>query len=311
MKIAIIDSKTMGNDLDLSIFKDLGELDIYDLIEKKDIVSKLQNYDVIITNKVKFDAETIKSLPKLKLICLTATGTDNIDLTAAKECNITVKNVVDYSSNSVAQHTFALLLSLMEQLRYFDDFSKSKDGWSSSKFFTNLDKKYSEISGKNWGIIGLGNIGNKVANIAEAFGANVLVCSPSGSKYETKYKQVSKDELMSSCDIITIHTPLNKHSENFITRRELEMMKDGSYIVNVARGKIINEQDMAKVLDEKNIYHATDVLAQEPMQKDHVYLNVKDKSKLIITPHIAWASSEARKLLMKKVHQNIKDYIEQ
>jgi glycerate dehydrogenase len=253
---------------------------------------------------VVIDRVIIEANPQLKLICIAATGMNNVDLIAAEEAGVTVKNVAGYSTESVAQSTFAMLLHLVHQMRHYDNYTQSK-AWCSSPIFTHIDVPFSEIKGKKWGIIGFGAIGQRVAEIALVFGCELCYYSTSGKNTQQTIEQLDLETLLSSCDIISIHAPLNAQTENLIDEKALKLLKKGTFILNLGRGGIIDEQAMAKAIDQQGIYHGTDVLAVEPMQQDHPYFSVKEQSRLMITPHTAWASSQARKTLIKEIVKNI------
>ncbi len=303
MKIVLLDALTLG-DSDLSALKKLGEFSAYSVTSNKQRLAHIADNEVIITNKVIIDQEIIKANPQLKLICIAATGTNNVDLIAAEKAGVAVKNVCGYSTESVAQSTFSMLLQLLHQSRYYDHYTQSK-AWCNSPTFTHIDSPFSEIKGKRWGIIGFGAIGQRVAEIAGVFGCELCYYSTSGKNSQQAIQQVDLQTLLSSCDIVTIHAPLNAQTENLIDENALKLVKKGAVILNLGRGGIINELAMAKAIDQYDIYHGTDVLAVEPMQQDHPYFSVKAQSRLLITPHIAWASSQARETLVNEIAKNI------
>jgi len=303
MKIVLLDALTMG-DSDLSAFAKLGEFTSYQLTSAAQLLEHIADNEVIITNKVLIDRAIIEANPQLKLICIAATGKNNVDLIAAQEAGVAVKNVSGYSTESVAQSTIAMLLGLVQQTRYYDQYTKSK-AWCNSPTFTHIDVPFSELKGKRWGIIGFGAIGQRVAEIAQVFGCELCYYSTSGKNAQQGIKQVDLTTLLSSCDIISIHAPLNAQTENLIGDEQLALLKPGAVILNLGRGGIIDEQAMAKALDLYDIYHGTDVLATEPMLENHPYFAVQAQSRLMITPHTAWASSQAREILVNKIVENI------
>jgi len=304
MKIVLLDALTFG-ETDLSGFEQFGDVKVYQTTSADETMSRILDVDVIVTNKVIIDKTHMDANKNLKLICVAATGMNNVDLEYAKQKGIEVKNVAGYSTNSVIQHTFSMLFYLIGHSRYYDE--SVKDGsYSKSKIFTDVSKPFFEVNGKKWGIIGLGTIGRGVANIASAFGAEVCYYSTSGKNLADDYKRVELDELLKSCDIISIHAPLNDATNNLLDYEELLSCKDGAVVLNLGRGGIINEDAVAKIIDEKNISFALDVLSQEPMKKDHPLLSVKNKDRLYVTPHIAWTSIEARDTLIASVIENIK-----
>ena len=304
-KIVLLDTLTFGN-TNLSVFDDLGEVTIYETTSPAQTQERITNVDVIITNKVVITKEFMLCSKNLKLICIAATGMNNVDLDAAKELNIEVKNVAGYSTDSVIQHTFSMLFYLLGHSRYYDEVVK--DGsYSRSPIFTDVSHPFFEVKGKKWGIIGLGSIGRGVANIAKAFGAQLFYYSTSGVNRTEDFQRTSLEEMLKSCDIITIHAPLNEKTNNLLDYKELVTCKDGATILNLGRGGIINEEAVAKIIDEKNIFFGLDVLTKEPMRENHPLLNVKNKENLYVTPHIAWTSVEAREKLISSIAQNIKE----
>lgn len=309
MNFVLLDAKTLGNS-NLDGIKKLGNLTTYDTTDKKDVIKRAKDAEVILTNKVVLDAATLGKLPKLKLICVTATGMNNIDLEAAKKLKIEVKNVANYSTNAVAQHTLMFALAMLGKLRYYGKYTRSGK-WSKSDIFTHIYGKQEiyELDGKNWGIIGFGNIGQRVAQIAKVFGANVSYYSTSGKNSVKGFERAKTlESLLKNSDIISIHAPLNKDTQNLIAAKELKMLKKDAILINVGRGGIVNESDVAKALKGGGFYFACDVLATEPMEKNHPLLDKKLKN-LIITPHIAWAYKESRARLIAGIESNIKDFL--
>lgn len=308
MKIVCLDADTLGNDVDLdAVFGKFGEFVSYNMTEANQTVQRLQNADIVLTNKVLITKDVITQT-NLKLICVTATGVNNIDLEAAKESNIPVKNVAGYSTNSVAQQTFANILALRNSTSYYENYGKNSDGWAKSPIFVNLDRPIFELSGKKFCVVGLGTIGLEIAKIAQAFGCDVCYYSTSGNNSNSEFKRVSFKEAL-QCDIISIHAPLNENTKNLFDANALNQLKDGTMLVNSGRGGIIDEEKIAQIIDEREIYFATDVLEKEPIRADHPLLKVKNKDRLMITPHIAWASVEARKKLIELSAKNIEDFI--
>ncbi|MDR1555012.1 MAG: D-2-hydroxyacid dehydrogenase [Campylobacteraceae bacterium] len=310
MKIVLLDAKTLGKDIDLSAFYELGEFTVYQTTKNDEKFERVKDADIVITNKVIFDREFLEQLPKLKLIALTATGMNNVNLEAAKEFGVIVKNVAGYSTKSVAQHTIMLALALVGRLEFYDSYVK-KGKWCGSRIFTNLDRRFYEIDCKNWGIIGLGAIGKEVAKIASVFGAKVSYFSTSDIKREELYPRLSLDELLQSSDIITIHAPLNERTKNLIAKRELALLKQDAVIINTGRGGIVNEVDLAEAIENEKIYAASDVLEIEPMRVDSPLANLTKQERFIITPHVAWGSVEARERLMRAVYENIKIFMKE
>lgn len=303
MKIVLLDALTFG-DTDLSGFDTLGEVVVYQTTSKEQTLSRITNADVIVTNKVVITDAHMQECKNLKLICVAATGMNNVDLEAAKVQKVQVKNVAGYSTDSVIQHTFSMLFYLMGHSRYYDEVVK--DGtYSRSAIFTDVSKPFFEVKGKKWGIIGLGSIGRGVANIAKAFGADVSYYSTSGVNRTEDFQRQNLDELLRTCDIISVHAPLNDKTNNLLDYDELASTKDGSIVLNLGRGGIINEDAMAKIIDEKNISFGVDVLTKEPMRENHPFLSIKNKENLYVSPHIAWTSVEARDALIASTIENI------
>lgn len=310
MKIVFLDVKTMGDVPNLNLFEAFGQVSYYQTTTPEQVAERISRADIVIVNKVMLEQAALEKAPNLKLICVAATGINNVDLAYAGQKGIQVKNVADYSTHSVAQLTFALLLHLLHNIAYFDNYVK-QGGYSQNDIFTHIGGGFRELHGKRYGIIGLGNIGRQVARIAEAFGAEVVYYSASGRNTSQPYAQLSLAELMATSDVISIHAPLNEHTADLIGFRELQQMKSSALLINVGRGGIIREADLAAALDQDLLAGAAlDVFEQEPIRPDNPLLAVKNKHKLLLTPHIAWASLEARTLLLEKVGQNIRDFLQ-
>lgn len=309
MKIIILDAKTLGDDLDLNRFNQLGDVTIHQFTHPEEVKEKIEGYDVVITNKVQLGESNLSKVSGVKLICVTATGTNNIDLDYCKRVGIGVANVAGYSTESVAQHTFAMLFYLLEQLNYYDQYVK-KGNYVDDEIFTHFAKKFWEVKGKTWGIIGLGAIGKKVAEIATCFGAKVIYYSTSGKNNSgIDYERVELEALLNRSDIISIHAPLHEKTKNLITYEEISKMKKNAILLNLGRGTIVNEKELVKALNENLIAAAgLDVLEHEPMNQGNPLLQVQDGSKLLVTPHIAWASVEARQTVIKEVYANIEAF---
>jgi glycerate dehydrogenase len=303
-KIVVLDGKTLGN-VDYIKLNEFGQVIYYDLTSKEEVPERIKDANIIVTNKVVLDKENLKNATELELICEAATGYNNIDIQYAKERKIAVTNVTGYSTTTVAQHTFAMLLHLYDKINYFDNFIKSGE-YSKSSMFTNLEVPYKDICGKVWGIIGLGNIGKRVAKIAQAFGARVIYYSTSGKNADSDYARVEFEALLKQSDIISIHAPLNEKTEGLINYEAFTKMKKEAVIINVARGPIIVDEDLARAIDEDIIGGAaSDVFKVEPIPADNPLINIKNKDKIVLTPHIAWASEEARNRLFADLLENI------
>jgi len=308
MKIVFLDAKTLGGDMDLSRFEEFGEVEFFDVTQKSETLQRVKDADIVVTNKVVID-ETIMKQSSIKLICVAATGMNNIDLEYAKQKGIEVKNVAGYSTSSVVQLTFAMALYLINHTRYYDDYTKSDDGWIKSDVFTHFEPTFFDLAGKNWGIIGLGEIGKGVAKVADAFGCAVRYYSTSGKNSFSEYKRVELDELLKNSDIISIHAPLNQNTKDLINFTNLPLLKDKVILLNLGRGGIINEKDLSKHMDNSSIKVALDVLEKEPISEDSPFRTVKNKQNLLVTPHLAWASVESRRKLIEGIYQNIKDFL--
>lgn len=308
MKIVFLDVKTIGEDIDLSGYDRLGEVVSYPFSTPAEVPERVKDADVIVLNKVTVSEDTIGSASRLKLVCVTATGTNNLDKEYLDSRGIAWRNVAGYSTESVAQHTFAMLFYLSEKLRYYDDYVK-EERYACDTLFTHFEEHFYELNGKTWGIIGLGNIGRRVASIAEAFGAHVIYTSPSGAAPQEGYRQVCMDTLLAESDIISVHAPLNQYTENLIGASAFRQMKSSCIFLNLGRGPIVIEQDLYDALRQGEIAAAgLDVLCTEPMSPDNPLLQIKDSRRLLITPHIAWASVEARTRLMDIVLGQIKEF---
>ncbi|MBQ1712046.1 MAG: D-2-hydroxyacid dehydrogenase [Firmicutes bacterium] len=310
MNIVFLDRKSIGDDLDLSAFDKLGNVVMYDFSTPAEARERTRDADIIVLNKTPINEQTIGLADRLKLVCVTATGTNNLDKDYLDRRGIQWRNVAGYSTESVAQHTFALLLYVWEHLRYYDEYVKS-GSYADDKLFTHFAQNFRELAGKTWGIIGLGTIGRRVAQIAEAFGCRVQYYSTSGRNHTDDYKEVDFGELLATSDIVSIHAPLNAQTEGLMDAAAFKQMKKTAVLINVGRGPIIVEKDLAEALRDGEIAGAgLDVLSVEPMSKESPFCGLKD-SRLFITPHIAWASVEARTRLMDIIADQIREFITQ
>lgn len=310
MKIVFLDRKTIGEDIDLSAFNEFGEVVIYDYSTVEEAAERTVDADIIILNKVPVNEQTIKNAKNLKLVCVTATGTNNLDKEYLAKRGIAWRNVAGYSTEAVAQHTFSLVFYLMEHLSYYDNYVKSEK-YVNDKMFTHFEMHFNEIAGKTWGIIGLGAIGQRVAEIATCFGANVIYYSTSGKNHSDIYTEVDFDTLLSTSDIVSIHAPLDENTLHLMDSTAFTKMKNTAILINVGRGHIIVEKDLADALNSNKIAAAgIDVLDVEPMADTNPLKDIKDSNKLIITPHIAWAAVEARERLMQIIYSQIKEYLD-
>lgn len=304
MKIVVLDALTYG-DTSLDEFKTLGEVEIYSTTDAEEVCDRVRDAEVIVTNKVVINDAVMAAAQPLKLICVAATGTNNIDHDAAERRGIAVKNVAGYSTDAVVQHTFSMLFYLLGHSRYYDEYVKRGD-WQREPVFAHIGPSFSELRGKKWGIIGLGEIGRNVAWIARAFGADVWYYSTSGKNADNEFEQTTLSRLLEQSDIVSIHAPLNPQTQNLISHSELLQLKDGAVLLNLGRGGIVDEDALSVIIDVKPIYVGLDVLAKEPMKSAHPLLAIKHSERLYVTPHIAWTSREARERLIAATVQNIR-----
>ena len=309
MKLVFLDTKTIGEDIDLSAYDALGEVVKYGFSTLEEIPERVKDADVLIVNKIAINEQTIGTAKNLKLVCVTATGTNNLDKEYLKKRGIAWRNVAGYSTESVTQHTFALLFYLLEKIRYYDDYVKDEK-YINDTVFTHFAEHFNEVNGKTWGIIGLGTIGRRVADIAKAFGARVIYYSASGSPAQEGYEQVDFETLLATSDIVSVHAPLNEYTKDLMDREAFAKMKKTAIFLNLGRGPIVVEQDLYEALETGEIAAAgLDVLCEEPMSETNPLAKIKDSKKLIITPHIAWASVEARNRLMQIIAGQIREFL--
>ena len=308
MKIVVLDAQTVGEDVDWSGYEKLGEVVRYPYSATEEVPERVKDAEVIIVNKVMINEQTVGNAKNLKLVCVLATGTNNLDKEYLESRGIIWHNVAGYSTEAVAQHTFAMLFYLLEKLRYYDEYVK--DGaYEKSPLFTHFANGFAEIKGKTWGIIGLGTIGRRVAEIAKVFGAKVIYYSASGAAPQDGYEQVDFDTLLAASDVISVHAPLNEYTENLMNKEAFAKMKSSAIFLNVGRGPIVVEKDLFDALENGELAAAgLDVLCKEPIAADNPLLRIKDSRKLLITPHIAWASVEARDRLVQMVLEQVQEY---
>lgn len=308
--IVILERNSVGLDVDVSCFEQIGVVTCYpNTVTVEEVRERTKDADIVIANKAPMNRETLQNSPNVKLICEFATGFDNCDLVYCKERGIKVANVVNYSTDMVAQHTFALALFVMEKLAHYDTYVKSGE-YSAQDRFSNFDLPFTELSGKTWGIVGMGNIGKKVAEIAKAFGCRVIFHSITGKSTVTEYEQVDKDTLLAESDVLSLHCPLSDLSRNFIDRAALKKMKKTAVLINVARGPVVNNPDLYEALCNEEIAAAgLDVLEKEPLELSNPLSQLMDSTRLIITPHMAWASVEARTRCVQEAFENAKAFL--
>lgn len=305
MKIVLLDAATLGNDLNINKIEEYGEFKKYSITKPEDTCHRIANADIIISNKVIIGKKEMECAQKLKLICVAATGMNNIDLPEAEKRGIQVKNVKNYSTEAVAQHTISMILALQNSLLAFSAETKSGN-WSISPIFTMLNHPFYELKGKKLGIIGYGSIGKRVAEMAKVFGMEILVAKRKGIKYNDS-SRVDFNDILQESDVISIHTPLSEETHNLFTLNEFMQMKKSALIINTARGGIINEKDLYEALNNKIIRAAAiDVTEKEPIPANNPLLELDN---IIITPHIAWTSVESRQKLLDGILTNIRNFI--
>ena len=306
-KIVFLDSYSVGG-CDLSAIRRLGDYTGYEFTRREQIAERCGDAEIVITNKVVLDADILRRLPQLRLICIAATGMNNVDLEAAAELGIEVRNAVGYSTFSVAEATIGAALALLRETAYYNNYFHS-GAYSKGRMFC-FDRPTAQIRGKNWGIVGLGNIGREAARLATAFGCRVRYCSTSGVARREDYEAMSLDGLLGWADIVSIHCPLNEHTRNLIGSRELALMRPSAIIINVARGGIIDQQALADALNAGILRGAAlDVFSQEPLPADSPLLHLHDRYRLLASPHNAWSSAEAIERLVGCIADNIEHHI--
>lgn len=309
MKITALEIMNVGSDVDLSEFGSLGDFTAYDITKPQEIEERGRGAEVLIINKLPINESTIGTLKDLKLVCVTATGYDNVDIAYCHSRGIRVCNAVGYSTASVVQHTFASLFYIYEKLRYYDDYVKN-GYYCDSPIFTHFDEYFNELEGKTWGVVGLGNIGRRVAAVAEAFGCSVVYYSSSGKHDDDRYRRLSWDEFLKASDIISIHAPLNDNTRKLFSDDAFDKMKDTACLINMGRGPIVDEEALVRAVKGGKIAGAAlDVIDGEPMKKDSPLKELSGYRNVLVTPHIAWATVEARSRLMHEVYLNIRAYM--
>lgn len=309
MKIVVLERNSVGLDVSVEGIGQFGEVVEYANTTAADVKEKIRDAEIIVANKAPLSAEVLKDTKEVKLICEFATGYDNVDLEYCKGHGIKVANVVNYSTDAVAQHTFALCLYVLEKLHHYDGYVKS-GAYAAQDRFSNFDIPYTELAGKTWGIVGMGNIGRKVAGIAQAFGCKVIFYSASGNSSCTDYERVDFDTLLAESDFLSLHCPLSDKTRDLIDLDALKKMKESAILINVARGPVVNDEALYTALSEGYIAGAgLDVTSTEPMKDSNPLSKIMDSNKLIITPHMAWASIEARQRCVSETCKNIEAFI--
>ncbi|MBN2481169.1 MAG: D-2-hydroxyacid dehydrogenase [Bacteroidales bacterium] len=307
--IVFLDTETIGEVEQLQHLKNMGNLTVYKTTAHDQRIRHIGSHDVVITNKVMIDRQVMDACPCMKLVCIAATGMNNVDLDYASAKGIQVRNVAGYSTESVVQHTFALLFHLMNRLDYYDHYVKS-GLYARSGMFTHHGRSFHELSGKIMGIIGLGTIGKRVAEIAACFGARPVYFSTTGNNLDQPFEHVSLEELLTLSDVVSIHCPLTEKTRNLLDHEQLKLMKKDAVLINTGRGGIVNETALTRAIDNNLLGGAgLDVLTREPPDADNPLLHVRQKEKLIITPHIAWAAVESRSRLAEGIIENIREFL--
>lgn len=298
-----MDADTLGNDIDLLGFNDLGSTEVYGNTSPSQVADRIKDSDVVVINKVKLNSENLAEAKSLKLICVAATGYDNIDIEYCKKRGIQVSNVIGYSTRSVAQVTVSTVLDLATHIREFNSYVVSGK-YTDSGVANKVAPVYYELAGKTWGIVGLGNIGKAVARVAEAFGCEVIACKRTN---DPEFVCVSLEELCRKSDIISIHTPLTPETRGMIGKAELGLMKPGVILYNAARGAVTDEEAVAEAIESGVIAaFGSDVYSMEPFPKDHPMYRIKERENVLLTPHMAWASYEARTRCIEEMQENIR-----
>ena len=310
MKIVILERNSVGTDVPVDCIGELGDVTVYrNTVTAEEVKERIHDADIVIANKSPLNEETLKDAANVKLICEFATGYDNCDVEYCSRRGIRIANVRDYCTGMVAQHTFALALALSQKLIHYDNYVKSGE-YSAQDRFSNFDLPFTELEGKTWGIVGMGNIGKRVAKIASAFGCRVIFYSITGNSTCTEYQQVDRDTLFRESDFLSLHCPLSSLSRNLIDSTALKKMKRTAVLINVARGPVVNNADLYEALTSGEIAAAgLDVVEKEPLEESNPLSRLKDSSRLIITPHLAWASVEARTRCVEEACKNIKAFL--
>ncbi|MBO5060841.1 MAG: hydroxyacid dehydrogenase [Clostridia bacterium] len=303
MKIVILDGKTLGDDINLNIFD--GEVSVFATTEASCVSERVRDAEVIIVNKIKLDASNLENAKNLKLICVAATGYDNIDTAYCEKRGIAVCNVKGYSTQSVAQLTVSMALSLVMHQKEYCDFVRSGE-YTKSGVANRLTPTYYEVNGKTWGIVGLGDIGKQVARVAKALGCEVLAFKRTNDE---NYNCVGLGELMEKSDIISVHLPSTPETNGIISRDMLSKMKKTAVLINVARGAVVDEAALCDAVLENRIAGiGVDVYTKEPFDAEHCYNKIKDMDNVILTPHIAWGAYESRVRCLEEIKKNIESF---
>lgn len=310
MKIVILERDSLGTDISVDAFHEFGEVVAYrNTVSKEQIIERIKDAEIILANKAPLSKDVLEKADKLKYVVITATGYNNVDAAYCKERGIKVSNIAGYSTASVAQHTLAMALYLIEKIEHYNNYVKS-GAYSAQSFFTNFDKPFYELAGKTWGIVGLGAIGSKVAEIATCLDCKVIYYSPHEEKPGIPYRRVDFDTLLEESDVISLHCPLTDETRNMFNMEAFEKMNGNTILINMARGPVVNEEDLCKALEEEYLCAAgLDVFGQEPISSDSPLLKIQDNSKLVLSPHTAWATVESRTRCVNEAYLNVEAYI--
>lgn len=310
MKLVVLERNSAGTDIDVSCFEKFGEVAYYPNSTAENAAERIGDAEIVISNKTPLNENNLKGAQKLGLICLLATGYDNVDLAYCRSRGIKVANVVNYCTPAVAQHTLLLAMMLSEKIAYYDDYVKS-GAYSAQDRFSHFDRIFHDLNGKTWGIVGMGSIGHKVAELASAFGCKIIFYSASGKSTCTDYERVEFDRLLQESDILSLHCPLSDRTRHLIDKAAFDKMKKTAILINVARGPVVDTEALYEALvDEKIVAAGLDVLEKEPMEISNPLFQIKDSTRLIITPHMSWASVESRTRLIEEIVLNIEAFLE-
>ena len=302
MKIVFLDAATIGDDLTYEIFEEIGEVVVYPTTSENEFEDHVQGADVAVINKLKLNASNLPLAPDLKLICLAATGFDNVDLEYCRKAGIGVCNVVGYSTQSVAQLTLSMALSLYTNLEQYTSFVRSGE-YTKGGLANRLTPVYHEIAGRTWGIVGYGNTGRQVARVAEAMGCHVLAYKRNPVK---DVACVDFDTICQKSDILSLHVPLNNETRNLLDKEHIAMLKKDAVVINVARGAVADEEELANAILEERIGGlGVDVYSKEPFDTAHPFNKIKHLPNVLLTPHMAWGGYETRVRLLKEIKENI------
>lgn len=305
MKITVLDSDALGRDLSLEPLNSVGDVTVYNYSTPDEVIERIADCEVVILNKIKLNESNLVYAKNLKLICIAATGFDNVDVSYCRQHGIAVCNVVGYSTNSVALITMSLALSLVSRMREYNDYVISGE-YTKSGIPNRLEPAFHELDGMTWGIVGLGNIGKKVANIASAMGCKIIANKRTPID---GYDIVSIDEIMERSDIISLHTPLNDGTKGLISAEKISKMKKNAILINVARGAVCDEKALADAIKNDMIGGiGVDVYSTEPFGEDHPFNEIKNYKNVLLTPHNAWGAYEARERLLLGIVENIKAF---